>query len=587
MINLSTNIDRGAASRLSGLFAYRRGPALWVVIALCALMLAPGVLTGIELCDSGFYLTFYENFFRAPGSVEYNFMYWLSGLFGGVTDAVAGDYAVLVHRVVGVGLLLSALVLTWQLEVQLVGRGALSLGLLMVVAAYSGYPLTMSFDIVSVFLIVAGASLLVRAVVKRKISCVIASGIVLGCMTFARIPNVLQFFLITVVPICMAGSSREKIRYCAGFICGYLGGTLLIIGIMELLGHLPVFIDNIATLRNLASDSEASHGIVNLIMAQFNYYASALYLMAKIAVLVFIAVLCQRFLSRNPLRGVIYIAEGLYVCYMLWSTSAVMVLTAICVPALLVVIINDRRSTIGIVALVALLSALIYPIGSDGAGNGGSIIYMLAIPVALNYYRNWNVDLRGKEMRIPTVAIIGFPAICIAIWLTVTLRGAFYFDDTPLWKMTTEANVSKLRGIRMSRQRAEIIEAGANMIGRHVQPGDTLMVYGSAPMINYLTSTRPYAGTSWPELESAAGISGRLHRSCESGSFPDICVQRFATIGYIWGKPSDSFVRGEDKATENVFHSNQKWRVISDFLKEHNYVKVDSTSHFDLWVRIR
>ena len=55
------------------------------VLTLWQLLIA---LFGVDLCDSGYYLTFFDNIFKAPASVEYNFMYYLSGVAGGVLNAL-------------------------------------------------------------------------------------------------------------------------------------------------------------------------------------------------------------------------------------------------------------------------------------------------------------------------------------------------------------------------------------------------------------------------------------------------------------------------------------------------------------------
>ena len=66
-----------------------------VLIALWQLMVAT---FGVDLCDSGYYLTFFENVFKAPASVEYNFMYYLSGVAGGVLDALLPSAGPRTHR---------------------------------------------------------------------------------------------------------------------------------------------------------------------------------------------------------------------------------------------------------------------------------------------------------------------------------------------------------------------------------------------------------------------------------------------------------------------------------------------------------
>ena len=47
---------------------------VWVLLLVAAIVQLPPLLCGFELCDSGFYMTFYDNIFTHPEAVEYNFM---------------------------------------------------------------------------------------------------------------------------------------------------------------------------------------------------------------------------------------------------------------------------------------------------------------------------------------------------------------------------------------------------------------------------------------------------------------------------------------------------------------------------------
>ena len=52
----------------------------FLLLFLCQLIF---IFQGIDFLDEGFTATFYQQFFNDPSSVEYNFMFWLSGLIGG------------------------------------------------------------------------------------------------------------------------------------------------------------------------------------------------------------------------------------------------------------------------------------------------------------------------------------------------------------------------------------------------------------------------------------------------------------------------------------------------------------------------
>ena len=70
-------------------------PRKWVAYTTVAvvLYLSLGVFFGFDVCDNGQYMTMYANMFTAPDTVGYHFMYYLSGIVGGVgvpLDGAAG-----------------------------------------------------------------------------------------------------------------------------------------------------------------------------------------------------------------------------------------------------------------------------------------------------------------------------------------------------------------------------------------------------------------------------------------------------------------------------------------------------------------
>ena len=62
------------------------GASVGWAIALLTLWQLVVATFGVDLCDTGYYLTFFDNIFKARASVEYNFMYYLSGVAGGALN---------------------------------------------------------------------------------------------------------------------------------------------------------------------------------------------------------------------------------------------------------------------------------------------------------------------------------------------------------------------------------------------------------------------------------------------------------------------------------------------------------------------
>ena len=105
-----------------------------VTLALLVAYQLLGVFYGLDLCDAGFYLTFYDNFFTAPETVEYNFMYYLNGLIGGVLQWLFPSMGMLGMRLAGVAFNTLTAVVVWRMLRGVVPAGALLLGIAAVVA---------------------------------------------------------------------------------------------------------------------------------------------------------------------------------------------------------------------------------------------------------------------------------------------------------------------------------------------------------------------------------------------------------------------------------------------------------------------
>lgn len=555
------------------------------LLMIVTLLLLPAVFMSIELCDTGFYLTYYDNFFSAPQSVEYTFMYYLTGLFGGIIDSLGQPGGLLFMRICGLLFLLSASVIAWRYPGETVSANVKTVAIIGIMASYSSSPIIISYDIVTILFLALTVTLLVEGIIRANRKAIFIAGILTGIMLFIRIPNLLQVFLIILIPIYSHNRVREKWILSLLFISGFLSGILIILLLMILLGHTSVFLHNVRTLVDLSSDPEASHGLSHLIMVQVHYYINILIVVVKLLVMA----LCLRGIwsiaKSGWIRTALSIPVMAYFIYMTYNISPVKIIGAVVIPPLLIISLQRKKGKKSLIATGALLSSLIFPLGSDGAGeNIGSILYLLGAAPALSFWLKFKINLRCREFYIPRKPILIASVLFSLICILRTYCGGLYFDNTPIWEMNSQSSSQKLKGILMSEERRNVIDEILPLLNQYVSPGDTLFAYGSIPMLNYLTSTRPYLGNSWPEQVSAGRLEHLLKDEELKNNFPAICIQRFRTIGSSWGVPSDAFMKGED-SDSNVYHSSKKWLVLQDFLDRNSYRKIDSTPHFEILIR--
>ena len=498
-----------------------------VVLTLWQLVIA---LFGVDLCDSGYYLTFFEDIFKAPESVEYNFMYYLSGVAGGVLNSLLPEGGKwLAMRVAGVLCNVGIMTILACALRRVLPATAVILGFLMVVASLVQFPYTFNNDLMSALLWVAALALIYKGLTRGKLRHLLLAGVLVGVNTFTRIPNVLAIGLAVMPFIAHYYNKvpwRDCWRQCGTMLVGMALGILVVLGLMMELGHWEIFKQNMTDLLGVATGSsgEASHNAGGLVMEMLRFYGQCLYVGLKVFGLVFLCWLTY-FVNFKGLRVALRVFIAGLIAFMMWRQSHIMhPLWVMCVVGSLWVIwLGGRRA---VAAWLGLFMLLVFPLGSDGATNSGGIIAWMAAPVAAFMWQR-----RGLK---------AFPLLFIVVGLVQTVTVGAYFDGGALWHKTAAVNDGRAALIRTTPGRAHIINETLPELKRLVNEGDTLLCYGSIPMMNHLTRTVPAIGCSWPELLSADAFAVRL---AESGrAHPAILRQKFNNLGPYWSEASDGYL---------------------------------------------
>ena len=548
----------------------------WAIVLLTLWQLVVAVF-GVDLCDTGYYLTFFDNIFKSPESVEYNFMYYLSGVAGGALDAVlpeGGKWLAL--RVAGVlcntGIMA---LLAWALR-RVLPATAVILGFLMVVASLVQFPYTFNNDLMSVLLWVAALVLTFKGLTGGRWRHLLLAGVIVGMNIFTRIPNVLAVALAVMPFIAKVHDHRpwrDCWRQCFTMLSGMVIGALAVIGLMLVLGHWEIFRQNMTDLMGIATGSsgEASHNAGGMVMEMLRFYGQCLIVGLKGFALWGAFWLAARYIGNRLLRWTIWTIISVAALYFFWHQSHIMhPLWVMCVVGLVWVICKGGKPALA--AWLGLFMLLVFPLGSDGATNNGGIIAWMAAPVAmLLWQRRENVI---------------FPLAFIAVGLLQTLTVGAYFDGGALWHKTATINDSRASFIRTTPERAQIINETLPELTKYVHDGDTLLCYGSIPMMNHLTRTVPAIECSWPELLSAQALTkrlGKLDISCfERSSSPAILRQKFNNLGPYWSEATDEYLETYPMK-DGKFLRQDKMDALKHFMDIRKYHLVWQNEWFALY----
>ena len=104
-------------------------------------------------------------------------------------------------------------------------------------------------------------------------------------------------------------------------------------------------------------------------------------------------------------------------------------------------------------------------------------------------------------LKMIRLKVVGNTLMKMALFMKVIKQGN-YFDFGPLSLKNSSIKVEECSMIRTTAERAEALNVTIPALKQYILPKDTLFVYKSAPMMNYLTHTRPAGGTCWPALGS-------------------------------------------------------------------------------------
>ncbi len=543
------------------------------VVMVCYLMV--GAVCGLDVCDNGFYMTFYDNIFQSPRSVEYNFMYYLSGVTGGALLRLFPAMGLLGMRVAGIIAIMAAMWVAFLLLRHIVPSAAIILAMLVITCAFIDIPVTLGNDILATLLWVIASAALYKAMERDSGWLMLLAGAVIGINIFSRLPNVLGLGLLVLMPVAgKATAGRQAMswgRVWAMALLGFLGAVLgagAVVAMMHALGHLDIFLDNMADLHALAADGKtgSTHSLAYMVVAQLDFYKGVLWVAVKYGIVAWIYIKVGDWCTWKPVR---WLLRTTCLVALVWLTMRLNIVRPVWAMAFLgcfyVIVMGNQQQRMA--AWLGLYMILVFPMGSDGyAHNQGTLLDILALPLAASLWiRNHGRDL-----------LVAFALVCAFKMVT----GAIYFDEGPVWQKTATVHNPRVAGILTTPQRAAVLNHMLAGIKPWVGAGDTLMVYGSAPIINYMTATRPDLGCSWPELLSPALLQHKL-ATASHGPLPIVLRQKFNTIGQQWGPPTTDLAHYNVKSP---FLDDAKLHSLNTFLHNNHYRVAYSDPYFILYL---
>lgn len=540
-------------------------------------------LQGLDFADEGFSLTFYQNIYTHPADVEYLFLYYLTGLIGGIWEMLFGwmgtyGYRILFSITSGCIVLTTFAILKPYFKTSTIFLGAIACTLWPGLCLYY-----FNHDCLTILLFLLTVYAMTKGLRGNKYGWWIM-GFLLIVNGLTRLPNWALCILI-FTPLVEATHSGHY--YNAGkntlrIVGGMAIGAAAIFLLMCLLQHFTLWLSAVSSLFVMSGDTSDTHGIKNLI-ASYSYTYKGIFTSALYGLLIcMIYIIASKHIKIKGSKLIVgVICSALF--YALLDRNIYAMWGAVTAASLIYAYINRYNSTYLILALSALVALIIIPLGGDSYANICNSCMWLGMPMLIDLIRrpikcniniddnrhyNYSIVIDSTSSR-PIQLMAG-----IAFIFYVATHSVCYFDNGSRLLKTHRPEIATAATTFTSQERAQLTDHIVKVTLQHRTSGNYLLVFDNAPMLHYLTGMQPYLGSPWSTFWGTEMFSQQLFDAEHSSrQLPLIAIPHFfyrdlSRTDYL-------------SALEHP-ELHQKALLLADFIKRNGYDEAYSDPYITL-----
>ncbi len=564
------------------------------------------IFQGLDLSDEGFLSTFYSRIFSNPQSVSYNFMFWLTGIIGGLWLKLFSPLGLLGIRLAGVLVNTITVILTYNLLKKYVNQEYLKIGLILVVLSLNNDIKVLNYNTLSSLFFILTIQFLFSGLQKNNVLYITLSGFIVGLNVFVRIPNILElgFVLGIVYYQCINDSSVNTrkmynvIKQIIYFIAGFFIALAFILVAMRLLGHLQLYTNSLKLLFAMGNSKAvpitdpSGYGLPRLIYIFWSNNIQSL----KYALFGTGVILCCLFLnSFDNKSGLVKLLVKTVVVILILSTVILIIthwifhftillfITGIILLTTILIFTSSTEKNIRVLQFFGVFFLISFPLGSsDGIFTAGRYCLWIALPVSIDHIlkiqslNNLLIVQRDKleyqkKLIITSIQFYYTKKILVSLLFFAGLYQLFYypfFDRHNRIDMHFGLQSSNLKGIYTSKERAEVFNELLNASAKYIRPDDYVLAYDHIALYYYATNRAPYLSNPMPAVYSPDMFRSDLYNSIQRNKqLPDLIIQKIGTVGND-SKWPEEILPGNYYVNKLNLERNQ---ILDTFLMKNNY----------------
>ncbi|TPH17052.1 glycosyltransferase family 39 protein [Litorilituus lipolyticus] len=549
---------------------------------------------GVDLTDTGFWLTYYKNFFDTPESAINAFPVWFSLIIGSVTNFLLGGFGVFGFNIAQIITMYLSLYFIYRLLRSYTSKLFLLI-LLSVTIVFVNIDastvvnydaLTALFYLMAIYFIYIGLS-------ERKNRYLLISGVVIGLNIFIRLPNLLGLILIISIlyfDYISNSLNVNTVKRISWVFFGCLITVVAVLGFMKFIGHFDFYLDGLSKLLEKSRDSSQGHKVSSLLQSFISDYVYAIKEGAFLTLcLLLIAWCCQVCAFKKVLFSIVVFLTSVLIALYLMKISNIFDnhnyyyldkgIFGVYYILLGFVLFKTSKSMpdFSTIALLSLLITVLIPLGSNTSlrkAISGMYIGLPVILIYLNLVKSLNVRLiilNNSTVKYLRICLLS--SIAIFSLITSTLYFASYCDSRKKHQMLTSIEHPLLKFKYTTPQRADVLTNVLNALKSIEKNYEYMFTFGRIPLLQYLSDKKQYIDNPNPLFESSNKIEIKLKEASEVKSLPIVVSAKTDTSRKEW--PVES-----NRVSSNPAMND----VIQQFLEKNNYVIYWESDDFKILV---
>ena len=557
---------------------------------------------GLDLSDEGFLATFYQLIYQDPESVKFAFLYWFTGIVGGLYMKILPGLGLWGLRLAQVVVITLTAIFTYKLLKDHINRKFLKFGILIVVLTHNNSVTVINYNTLAALFHVLMVYYLFSGLKDGKNYKIALAGFFISLSFFTRISNLMDLGVIAILLLFNYLNRRtfiETIKQASLLILGFAVTSLVVALFMYQIGHLNIFLDSMGFLSKLGKTStevETGHNFYGATVIIERFISNYIYVIKTIIYFVLtvgIIYILYSYLIRKGVQDKWYVSLFKYALILAISLamitekyhefSVLFLFTGLVLVTSFLILISKTNNDLKILSLFGCFLLITFPVTSSaGIVTAGRFSFWIGLPIAFSYIFSLmrienSFQLESKQsmlssgLSVSEIHLKPLKEIIGVVVFVVCLYHCFYypfFDKNDRIYMRYPIENKFMKFIYTTEGRAKVMNDLLTASKKYVKPGDYVLAYDRIPMYHYITETKPFVTNPLVWLYEANELKDELSIDLKKrGGLPVIVQQKISTV-----LENKSWPYNMEKVSYFDMEMNiGRNQVLSEFIKENNY----------------